>query len=155
MSCDPSGIGNLGETAMKFRNNALPMLLAAALVSAGSIACAQEGAAPRMMTSSVDSDAESVIARSTFWTGECTARHGTVTIKQSPAHGTVSVNEGLNTVRENPRFGAAGKCVGKQIMGKQIVYRSKPGFHGDDTVTYEILSDKGERASTIVNVKVR
>ncbi|HEY1475175.1 MAG TPA: DUF4189 domain-containing protein [Pseudolabrys sp.] len=35
------------------------------------------------------------------------------------------------------------------------VDRSKPSFHGDDIVTYEILSDKGERASTIVNVKVR
>jgi hypothetical protein len=78
-----------------------------------------------------------------------------VTIKQPPAHGTASVKEGLNTVRENPRFGTAGKCVGKQVMGKQIVYRSKPSFHGDDAVTYEVRSDKGEQASTIVNVKVR
>ena len=45
--------------------------------------------------------------------------------------------------------------VGKQVMGKQIVYQSKPDFHGSDVVVYESLSDKGEKTSTTVSIEVR
>ena len=145
---------------------ALQMLFAgSSLALAGSIVFAQEGAkyaearaaspAGRVVTRTVDSGAESVIARSTFWNGACGARAVTVTIKQPTANGTTSVKEGLNTVVANPRFGTAGKCVGKQIMGKQVLYRSKPGFHGGDQLVYESVSDKGERALTTVKIDVR
>jgi hypothetical protein len=155
---------------MKFRTNAiglrtLPLLLAGSLASAGLIVSAPEGgtyaqAAPaspieRKVTRTVDSGSESVIARSTFWNGDCSARAVTITIKQPPANGNVSVRDGLNPVVENPQFGTAGRCVGKEVMGKQIVYRSKPDFHGSDVVVYESLSDKGEKTSTTVSIEVR
>ena len=144
---------------------ALLMVLAGSLAAGGSIASAQEGAkraqaapaAPtgQTLTRTVDSGSESVIARSTFWNSECNSRSVTVTIRQQPANGTASVREGLNTVPENPRFGTAGSCAGKQIMGKQIVYRSKANFRGTDVVVYESVSDRGERSSTTVTIEVR
>lgn len=167
---------------MKFRTNAirtrtvhsggagdkwrsLPLLLVGSLLSAGLIVSSPEGgkyaqAAPaspieRKVTRTVDSGSESAIARSTFWNSECNARAVTVTIKQPPANGKVSVREGLNPVVENPQFGTAGRCAGKQVMGKQIVYQSKPGFHGSDVVVYESFSDRGEKTSTTVIIEVR
>ena len=100
----------------------------------------------RRIARTVDSGAESVIARTTFWNNECNARPVTVTIKQPPANGTASIKEGLNPVVENPRFVTGGACVARQIMGKQIIYRSNPGFHGGDVVVYEVVSDKESEA---------
>ena len=103
----------------------------------------------------VDSGMELVLSRPSFWDSACNARGVTVTIPQPPANGTVSVTEGLNTAAINPRFGTAGRCGGKQIMGKQIIYRSKPGFHGTDVVAYEYVSDWGERFTVTVIITVR
>ncbi len=103
----------------------------------------------------VDSGLELVLSRPTFWNSACNARGVTVTVTQPPANGTVSVTEGLNTAPGNPKFGTAGRCGGMQIMGKQVVYRSRPGFHGTDVVVYEYISDRGERATATVIITVR
>jgi hypothetical protein len=103
----------------------------------------------------VDSGADLVLSRPTFWDGACNARGVTVTVTQPPANGTVSVTEGLNTANANPKFGTPGRCGGMQIMGKQVVYRSRPGFHGTDVVVYEYISDWGERAVATVIIAVR
>ena len=110
---------------------------------------------PNQISRSVDSGAEAIVSRSTFWTGECQPRGFKLTITKQPSHGKVSVKEGKNTVMANPRFGTAGKCVGKEIMGKQVMNRSDPGFHGEDVVNYEIESDKGEKGETIVTITVK
>jgi hypothetical protein len=62
---------------------------------------------------------------------------------------------GLNTANANPKFGTPGRCGGMQIMGKQVVYRSRLGFHGTDVVVYEYISDWGERAVATVIIAVR
>jgi hypothetical protein len=103
----------------------------------------------------VDSGADLVLSRPTFWNSACNARGVTVTVTQPPANGTVSVTEGLNTANANPKFGTPGRCGGMQIMGKQVVYRSRPGFHGTDVVVYEYISDWGERAVATVIIAVR
>ena len=36
-----------------------------------------------------------------------------------------------------PGSGDTGRCAGKTITGKKIMYRSKPGFRGSDTVGYD------------------
>lgn len=111
------------------------------LVSAAlSAVQAEMSGAPREVSRTVSSGVESQIASATFWTSDCASRSVTVTIKKGPSNGTVSVRDGLNRVTENPRFGTAGRCVGQQIMGKQIVYRSKPGFRGADVIVYETVS---------------
>ena len=153
------------SSGARYRRYALAIVLAGSLAAAGPIALAQEGAkrsqpapaspAAVTLTRTVDSGSESVVSRSTFWNSECNAQGVTVTIKQPPANGIASVREGLNPVVENPRFGTAGPCVGKQVMGKQIVYRSKDGFHGSDVVVYESVSDRGQRSLVTVTIEVR
>ena len=100
-------------------------LLVAEAASAEELAPTSPGTVRR----TVDSGAELVLSRPTFWNGACAARGVKVTVTQPPAHGTVSVTEGLNTANRNPKFGTAGRCGGMQIMGKQIVYRSYARDH--------------------------
>jgi hypothetical protein len=78
-----------------------------------------------------------------------------VTITRAPTNGEAWVNVGPNTVSANPSSGTAGRCAGKQVIGKQIMYQSKPGFHGSDVVSLEILSDRGQKSSTTVTIEVR
>ncbi len=110
---------------------------------------------PGTVRRTVDSGVELVLSRPTFWNSACNARGVTVTVTQPPANGMVSVTEGLNTAPGNPKFGTAGRCGGMQIMGKQVAYRSRPGFHGTDVVVYEYISDRGERARATVIITVR
>jgi hypothetical protein len=116
---------------------------------------AEKQASFRKVARAVDSGADLVLSRPTFWDSACNARGVTVTVTQPPANGTVSVTEGLNTANANPKFGTPGRCGGMQIMGKQVVYRSRLGFHGTDVVVYEYISDWGERAVATVIIAVR
>jgi hypothetical protein len=103
----------------------------------------------------VDSGMDLVLSRPTFWNSACNARGVTVTVTQPPANGTVSVTEGLNIANPNPKFGTPGRCGGMQIMGKQVVYRSRPGFHGSDVLVYHYVSDWGETSGATVLITVR
>jgi hypothetical protein len=103
----------------------------------------------------VDSGADLVLSRPTFWNSACQARGVTVTVTHPPANGTVLVTEGLNIANPRPRFGTPGRCGGTLIMGKRVIYRSTPGFHGSDYVVYHYVSDWGERAEAHVNITVR
>jgi hypothetical protein len=103
----------------------------------------------------VDSGMEVVLSRPTFWNSTCNARGVTVTVTIPPTNGTVSVTDRLNTANPTPKFGTAGPCGGMQIMGKQVAYRSTPGFHGTDVVDYEYVSDWGEKSGATVIITVR
>ena len=103
----------------------------------------------------VDSNADLMLSRPTFWDRACHPLGVTVTVTQPPAHGTVSVVAGLNTANPNPRFGSPGPCGGTLIMGKRVVYRSEPGFHGSDYVVYHYVSERGHRAEAHVIITVR
>jgi hypothetical protein len=116
---------------------------------------AEKQASFRKVARTVDSGADLVLSRPTFWNSSCNARGVAVTVTQPPTNGTVSVTERLNTANVNPKFGTAGRCGGMQIMGKQVVYRSRPGFHGTDVVVYEYISDWGEKAGATVIIAVR
>jgi hypothetical protein len=103
----------------------------------------------------VDSGADLVLSRPTFWNSACHPLGVTVTVTEPPANGTVTVTEGPNIANPHPRFGTAGRCGGTLIMGKQVIYRSKPGFHGTDYLVYHYLSQWGNRAEAHVNITVR
>lgn len=130
---------------------AVPLALVVSLSNVAGPASAAE----RTLNRSVTSGAEQVIARATFWTSRCESRPFTLTITQPPANGTANVIEGMNEVMANPQFGTAANCVGQKIMGRQIMYRSKPGFHGADTLVYEVVSDKGERSLNTIAIEVK
>jgi hypothetical protein len=108
-------------------------------------------------TVTVESDAESMIARPTFWDGECRPRPFKAIITRAPTNGTAWVKVGPNTVSAaGVRSGTAGRCVGREVIGKQIMYRSNAGFHGSDVVSYEIVgSNRRETYSTTVTIEVR
>jgi hypothetical protein len=118
-------------------------------------AFAEVVAPPSVISRTVDSGADLVLSRPTFWNSACAARSITVTLIQPPANGTFSVTEGLNTANPDPKFGTAGRCGGMQIMGKQVIYRSTSGYHGSDVVIYEYVSDWGEKAKATVFITVR
>ncbi len=40
-------------------------------------------------------------------------------------------------------------------MGKRVVYRSEPDFHGTDDIVYHYVSERGNRAEAYVNITVR
>ena len=103
----------------------------------------------------VDSGADLRLSSPTFWNSACQPLGVTVTVTQPPAHGTVSVVAGLNRANPHPRFGTPGPCGGTLIMGKRVVYRSEPGFHGSDYVVYHYVSERGHRAEAHVNITVR
>jgi hypothetical protein len=103
----------------------------------------------------VDPGADLVLSSPTFWDGACHPLGVTVTVTQPPSHGTVSVVEAQNRANPHPRFGTAGPCGGTLIMGKRVVYRSEPGFHGSDYVVYHYVSERGHRAEAHVNITVR
>jgi hypothetical protein len=103
----------------------------------------------------VDSGMDLMLSRPTFWNSACNARGVTVTVTQPPANGTVSVTEGSNIANPKPKFGTPGRCGGMQIMGKQVVYRSRPGFHGTDVMAYQYVSGWGQRSGATVIITVR
>jgi hypothetical protein len=103
----------------------------------------------------VDPGADLVLSSPTFWNSACQPLGVTVTVTHPPAHGTVSVTQGLNRANPHPRFGTAGRCGGTLIMGKRVIYRSAPDFHGTDYVVYHYVSERGHRAEAHVNITVR
>jgi len=54
-----------------------------------------------------------------------------------------------------PRFGSTGACAGKTITGNQVMYKSNPGFQGNDAVTYDVVYGNGRRGSMIITIVVK
>jgi hypothetical protein len=113
------------------------------------------GSVQRTVERTVDSGADVVLVRHTSWDGACNPRDVTITVTQPPANGTVSVVAGLNRASLNPTFGSAGRCGGTLIMGKRVVYRSEPGFHGSDYVVIHRVSGAHRIIETQVIITVR
>jgi len=131
-------------------------IIVAALLLGGAAGAAFAGhPVPDPVWLTVDSGADVYLSRPTFWNSACSPLGVRVTVTQPPAHGTVSVTAGLNRANPNPRFGTPGRCGNTLIMGKRVVYRSEPGFHGSDYVVYHYLSDAGNRAEAHVLITVR
>ncbi len=108
------------------------------------------------VTRTADSGVESLIAHERSWDRNCNPRQSAVTITSKPTSGTVSVVLGTSTIpTSTPRFGSTGVCAGKTITGNQVMYKSKPGFHGVDTVTYGVVYGDGSRGSTTITINVK
>jgi|SRR5580700_6718854 hypothetical protein len=108
------------------------------------------------LTSTVTSGVQSVVAYSRLWDQDCHPLPVYVAITNAPTNGVASVKAGLSTLPEStPRSGSTGKCAGAIMIGRQVMYRSNPGFHGLDTVSYEEIGANGNRAPTTITVTVR
>jgi hypothetical protein len=102
------------------------------------------------------SGADSPLAYSGRWDRNCNALPVTVTITQKPLNGTATVVDAERVIpQDTPASGDTGKCAGKTITSKRIIYRSKPNFRGNDMVVYE-TKDGGRLINrTTISVSVQ
>ena len=128
--------------------------LASALALLGSVAAA--AAQDLQLTRTATSGVESHLAWERAWDrNTCQQQPVTVTITRPTANGTVSVREESSTIPVSTAAGGStGNCAGKQVTGKHIMYRSKPGFQGTDSVSYEVTSADGRKRVTTITVNV-
>jgi hypothetical protein len=81
---------------------------------------------------------DSRLAHSGRWDRSCNSLPVKITFIRQPQNGTAwSVEADEVLPPSTPGSGDTGQCAGKTINGKKIMYRSKPGFRGKDTVVYD------------------
>lgn len=108
------------------------------------------------LTKTVRSGAPSRLGFERAWDRSCAAVAAQVSLTQQAEHGTVSISPTSSTIpASTPRSGSTGPCAGRQVVGEEIVYRSEPGFHGHDRVSWSVVYGNGGGGSTSVEINVR
>jgi hypothetical protein len=96
------------------------------------------------------SGVDSPLAYSSRWDRNCNSLPVTITITKKPANGEVSVLDADEVLpASTPGSGNTGQCAGKTIKSKKIMYLSKPGFRGNDTLGYD-----SDGAGTILHTTI-
>jgi hypothetical protein len=89
-------------------------------------------------SSNANSGADSLLAYAGRWDRDCKELPIKINFTRQPAHGTAwSVETDRVIPTSTPAMGDTGKCAGKSVKSKKIMYRSAPGFRGGDTVGYD------------------
>jgi hypothetical protein len=106
---------------------------------------------------SAESGVDSPISQERAWDRSCNPLPVTVSITKNPAHGTISVVPGVTSTipKSTPRSGSTGACAGKTVTGNEIRYKSNPGFHGTDTVSYDVVNAGQPPQSTAITINVK
>jgi hypothetical protein len=108
--------------------------LAAALAASGTSAEEKTINLSRNAKSGVDS----FLAYVGFWDSNCQERPIKINFTRQPTQGMVwSVEEDRVIPKSTPAMGDTGQCAGKTVKSKKIMYRSTPGYHGSETVSYD------------------
>ena len=125
--------------------------------SIASAACVAMAAASELkLTREAKSGVDALIAHERAWDRDCKAQPVTITMTQQPKNGTISVVPGTSTIpASTPETGSTGKCAGKTMTGKEIMYRSKAGFSGVDTIAYDVVRDDRNVGSRTVTINVK
>ena len=119
---------------------------AALVVTSAAVAAEKTMNLSRNAKSGVDSR----LAYSSRWDRNCNGLPLKITFTRQPANGTAwSVEADEVIPASTPASGSTGKCAGKTITSKKIMYRSAPGFRGSDTVGYD-----SEGAGTIIHTTI-
>jgi len=103
---------------------------------------------------SVASGIDSLVGSPAAWDKNCNARPIQVKIIRGPVNGTISIVDGMVETGQIRVGSDPGGCAGKPMPGKRVLYRSKPGFHGLDGITYEVTTPAGGW-STAVTISVQ
>jgi hypothetical protein len=103
----------------------------------------------------VASGEEKEIGSASFFHNDCSPEAFSVTITQPPAYGTTSIITGMVTGGGTLRTGSdPNGCLSRPKQAQKVMYRSNSGFHGTDTVTYEVQGRSGGWTSTVtINVQ--
>jgi hypothetical protein len=108
------------------------------------------------LTASVRSGVQSIVALVRIWDTDCHPLPVNVNLTSTPLNGVATVKAGLSALPENPLHPeSVGSCAGAIMIGRHIMYRSNPGFHGFDRVSYDAVNADGKSISTIVTITVR
>jgi hypothetical protein len=80
-----------------------------------------------------------------------------VSISKNPANGTVSVVRGATSTipASTPAGGNTGACAGKAVTGNEIRYKSKAGFRGTDSVSYNVTSGNRPQQLHVITINVK
>jgi len=120
---------------------------AAALAVTGAAVAAEK---TMNLSRKAKSGVDSLLAFSSRWDRDCKELPLKITFTQQPANGTAWSVEADEVIPvSTPASGSTGKCAGKTIKSKKIVYRSAPGFRGSDTISYD-----SEGAGTIIHTTI-
>lgn len=71
------------------------------------------------------------------WRGDCSPHGGVVRVASKPQHGTLTPVRQTITIKSS-RFPRDMSCIGRQVPGFVVYYRSKPSFVGLDSFTIEV-----------------
>jgi hypothetical protein len=108
------------------------------------------------LTREAKSGVDSRLAYERAWDRDCKSLPVTVTMTQQPKNGTVSVVQGTSTIpASTPRAGEIDRCVGKPVTGNEIRYKSKPGFRGTDTLSYNVVNNNVGTGTTTITINVK
>jgi hypothetical protein len=130
----------------------IAMLGFAAILATASGASAEEKT--MNLSRNAKSGADSRLANSSRWDRNCNSHPVRITFTRQPENGTAwSVEADEVLPPSTPGSGDTGRCAGKTINGKKIMYRSKPGFRGSDTIGYD-SDGNGTVIHTTIAVKV-
>jgi hypothetical protein len=126
--------------------------LTAALAAAGGAVAAEK---TMNLARNAKSGLDSLLAYSGRWDRNCSALPVKITFTRQPANGTAwSVEADRAIPTSTPASGDTGKCAGKIVASKKIMYRSAPGFRGSDTVSYD-SDGNGTIIHTTITVTVQ
>ena len=118
------------------RKRIIVMIGLAATVAAANVTLAAEKT--MNLSRNAKSGVDSRLAYSGRWDRNCNSLPVKVTITRQPSNGTVSVEDADEVLpAATPGSGKTGRCAGKTVKSKKIMYRSKPDFRGSDTVGYD------------------
>ena len=132
--------GRKGVLETKLIASPVGAVAAGPAATAGTSATTSAGApgrTPVMRTASVTvlPDTEAIVREPASGEADCSARPAPVlTWVSAPQHGDAEVRPGTVTGQSN--VNGNSKCAGNQYQGLQVVYRPKPGFHGNDELVY-------------------
>jgi hypothetical protein len=130
---------------------AMAAFAAALALTSGALAAEKTMNLSRTAKSGVDSR----LAYSGRWDRDCNSLPVTITITRQPTNGTVSVEDADEVLpAATPGSGKTGRCAGKTVKSKKIMYRSKPDFRGSDTVGYD-SDGNGTLIHTTIAVSVQ
>jgi hypothetical protein len=149
--------GDCGWLTSNVLARALMRTLPAALVCSIALLiwCEHTFAQNLNLTRSAKSGLESLIAEERSWDQNCNARPITVIITKNPANGTISVVPGQKSIipPSTPASGSTGACAGKEVTGNEIWYKSNAGFHGTDSVSYNVSNQSQRPREIKINVE--
>jgi hypothetical protein len=127
------------------------LIASTAFVAALAVANGAPAAEKTMnLSRNAKSGVDSRLAYSGRWDRNCNTQPVTITFTRQPENGnawSVEADEVLPV--STPGSGNTGQCAGKTIQSKRIMYRSNPGFRGNDTVGYDSAG-----AGTIIHTTI-